>query len=173
MTKRGAVNHAKKVVYDYGLAEKLPIDVAWLAKELGIAVVEESLPDESSGFLLRRGGLAICAINKRQSLTRRRFTIAHEIGHFLLHPPVPEYDGLQVNRRDAEASAGNSRLEIQANAFAAELLMPEDLIRERFRRPVDLFEALDRDRVTEAARQFGVSEQAMTYRLTSLDLLVD
>jgi IrrE N-terminal-like domain len=92
---------------------------------------------------------------------RRRFTVAHEVGHHLLHS-----DGAAVLCRpaDVEAARGDERTrEREANRFAAELLMPEPLVREHADRdgpdPIALAEC------------FGVSDVAMGYRLVNLGYL--
>jgi hypothetical protein len=92
---------------------------------------------------------------------RRRFTVAHEVGHHLLHS-----HGAAVLCRpaDVEAAADDARaLEREANRFAAELLMPEPLVRA----------AADRDGgdPIALADRFDVSDVAMGYRLVNLGYL--
>jgi predicted transcriptional regulator len=85
---------------------------------------------------------------------RRRFTIAHEIGHFVLHPQL-----LAPERGGAVNAAGQSQ-EREADQFAAELLMPEPLVRQA---------VLEQgDDVGRIADRFDVSRQAMQVRLRSL-----
>jgi hypothetical protein len=87
---------------------------------------------------------------------RRRFTIAHEIGHFVLHPEYSRTDG-----GGAVTEAGRME-EREADAFAAELLMPDHLMREAVRE-----QGLD---VALLADRFEVSRKAMQARLGSLGL---
>lgn len=171
MSKHRAIRRAKDLVRSHGLSEP-PVDVYGLAASLGIQIVERELAAGTSGLLLRHGNLTVCVVNKQHAPVRKRFTVAHELGHFVLHPPAPEYDGVHTQRRDLEASSGTSLKEIEANAFAAELLMPEALVRERFARVTDLFDLDERD-VHAAAKDFEVSQQAMAYRLVSLGILVE
>ena len=104
----------------------------------------------------------------------RRFTIAHEIGHFVLrhhsqrNELVHADDEHQVIYRSPRASTGQDPLEVQANQFAASLLMPTRLIQERAGR---LRKPLSEDAVAALAREFKVSEQAMTIRLSTLGLI--
>ena len=87
---------------------------------------------------------------------RRRFAIAHEIGHFVLHP-----ERCRRERGGAVDEAGHGE-EREADAFAAELLMPEHLVREAVReRGPDVARLADR---------FAVSRKAMQARLRSLGL---
>jgi hypothetical protein len=90
---------------------------------------------------------------------RRRFTIAHEIGHFMLHPPraCRERGGLV-----GEAGRGEER---EADAFAAELLMPEQLVRQAV--------AEQGADVSRLADRFQVSRAAMHTRLRRLELVRD
>jgi len=87
---------------------------------------------------------------------RRRFTIAHEIGHFVLHP-----ERCRPERGGAVNEAGRME-EREADAFAAELLMPEHLVREAVRE-----QGLD---VARLADRFEVSRKAMQTRLRGLGL---
>jgi len=71
--------------------------------------------------------------------------------------------------RDGTSSEGSKAQEIEANAFAAELLMPEKQLREIINnQPLDAF---DEGAVRRLAAQFGVSSQALTIRLTKLELI--
>jgi hypothetical protein len=87
---------------------------------------------------------------------RRRFTIAHEIGHFVLHPERVRPE------RSGSVTWGSQDYEREADAFAAELLMPEHLVRQ-----LVLEEGSEPKRL---AARFDVSVQAMTIRLARLGL---
>jgi Zn-dependent peptidase ImmA (M78 family) len=172
MSRRRASSAARQLLRKLDDCDDLPIDVEKIAARLGIEVVfraldaELSLPSgNTSALLLRRHGRSICVVNENHAFTRRRFSIAHEIGHFLLHPPKESYD---VIARDDHSSEGIYREEIEANAFAAELLMPEHLVRSRVKGPLDLF---SEECISELAALFNVSQVAMTHRLTYLGLL--
>ncbi len=153
-----------------------PVDVNLVASALGIDVVERpgltfAGGEEVSGLLLRRQGRTICVINGDHSQNRKRFSVAHEIGHYFLHPfeeSYIDYD-FRVQARDEKSSQGTHRQEIEANAFAAELLMPEDVLRSEIKLPLNVNE--DEVEVRRLAKRFRVSQQAMTHRLTNLGLL--
>ena len=87
---------------------------------------------------------------------RRRFTVAHEIGHFVLHPERVR------SERGGVTNWGSRDLEREADTFAAELLMPEHLVRQ-----LVLEEGADPGRLAD---RFDVSVQAMTIRLARLGL---
>ncbi len=73
-------------------------------------------------------------------------------------------------RRDTHSSEGTNVREIEANLFAAELLMPEEFLMRDVKR-VCLLDLLDEEAVKELAQQYKVSAQAMTIRLTTLGYL--
>lgn len=137
-----------------------------IAASLGIRVISQHYPDPSvSGFYIRRGSERVIGVNLSHAIARRRFTIAHELGHVLLLA----HDDLHVDGtlilRDATSSQGSDRREIEANAFAAELLMPVEMLRRYIqgRGGIDLNN--DRE-VANMARTFGVSGQALLIRLS-------
>lgn len=147
----------------------LPVDVYAVAAEHGVMVREEELEDSISGFLALKEGRRVVVVNANHHANRRRFTVAHECGHFLLHgdPGRVFVDASPIFFRDDRSSQGIDRREMEANAFAAELLMPEEELRARVARPIDV---MDEVAVRRLASQFGVSPQALTIRLTTLGL---
>ena len=172
MSKRKASLKAIQLLGRFGRGSTPPIDVERLARELGIDIVAhpglQMQGEEASGILLRREGRTICIVNKDHSTTRRRFTLAHELGHFILHPPREAY--VDARARNERSTRGTDLEEIQANTFAAELLMPAKLVREQVGEgALDLM--LDAGRLGDLAKLFQVSPEAMTYRLVNLDLL--
>jgi Zn-dependent peptidase ImmA (M78 family) len=110
-----------------------PVDVVAIAAELGVNVWEtKTLPSSISGKIFKdplNGGFSGFSIlvNAGHSLTRKRFTIAHELGHFLLHRERLD-NGEMID--DAMYRSGvTAKEETEANRFAAELLMPFALVR--------------------------------------------
>jgi len=145
----------------------VPVDVFELIEECGIKVIKDEMEDDHSGFLLVENGKATVAINSKHHPNRQRFTAAHELGHFFLH--AQGEDKLFVDKafnRNSTSSSGAEVLEIEANRFAAELLMPDFLVREKVGDRV--ISDLD---VYQLAIDFKVSEQAMTLRLVNLRLI--
>lgn len=150
----------------------IPVDVHQIALDLGLTVIERDLEDQVSGMLVIKKGRGTIAINENQHLNRQRFSIAHEIGHYLLHRDDGQVfiDATPVFFRDTASAEGRSLQEIAANRFAAELLMPEQNMREILHnQPIDVF---DDTAIRRIANQFGVSSQALTIRLTRLGDLI-
>lgn len=151
-----------------------PVDPIEIARLLGIRVVNVDPPEEGvSGFLIREDpdtGEPVIGVNRFHSALRRRFTVAHELGHFLLdHVGDWHVDDMMISYRDDLSSAGEHAPEIEANQFAASLLMPGDWLKKSFRDgPFDLG---DDEKLSELASRYRVSTQAMTFRLVNLRLL--
>jgi Zn-dependent peptidase ImmA (M78 family) len=149
-----------------------PIDVEKIANVLGIAIRRTPTNDEISGFLLRNpDGQAVIGVNTLHHPNRQRFTIAHELGHFILHKQEEVHvDRAVIKLRDGASSKGEDPDEVEANGFAAELLMPTGFLSgdlERF----TLTDLLDDRRMQQLAKRYQVSVQAMTNRLVSRGVL--
>ena len=148
-----------------------PIDVQAVAIAQNAVVRISDAEDQFAGYLFRDapGGSAIIGVNRKHSPTRQRFTIAHEIGHLLLHAPSPgepiHFDRIFM-RRDVRSSQGTDPKEIEANIFAAELLMPGHLIA-HFLESEANFNS-EEELIDRMAVHFGVSSQAMGIRLSAL-----
>jgi len=165
---------AEKVLDEHGV-RRAPINVVKIASKHA-SVVKRPLQDDISGALIPLGenDWAIL-VNSEHHPNRQRFTIAHELGHLLLHGYRTPHADRQFRLRDARSSEGSVLEEIQANQFAAELLMPRAMIMKAVDRnsfqhaPADRFEEKQFEAlVTKLAKEFRVSRQAMTLRLSSL-----
>lgn len=161
---------ADDILLDHDIDEA-PVNVERIARSLGVHIRKASADDELSGFLYRERGQdgAIIGVNRAHAKTRQRFTIGHELGHFLLH----DFDDVHVDRqfavklRSTVSSEGTDEEEKEANLFAAELLMPKRFI-ESDLEEFDYVDLEDESVVAELAKRYGVSTQAMTFRLAYL-----
>jgi Zn-dependent peptidase ImmA (M78 family) len=168
---------AERLIASNGV-KAAPVPVEQLASALGAVVRREPAEDDLSGFLMRAvvGRRAVIGVNSTHHPNRQRFTIAHEIGHLLLHDGDKIHvdrtgQVYQVNLRSDASSAGTDVDEIEANAFAAELLMPGNLLRVDLadQRTLNLLDDDVLDTLLKPlARKYGVSPQALTYRLGRL-----
>jgi Zn-dependent peptidase ImmA (M78 family) len=156
---------------------KPAIPVEDIAEKLEIRVVYESLDETLSGFLYRdkdNKENLIC-VNEKHTENRKRFTIAHELGHYLLHNGDNTHidRNFIINFRDSVSSQAINVEEIEANAFAAALLMPEQLliptVLEKIKNGIDLVESTKE--ISLIAKKFGVSPQALCIRLGKLGYL--
>lgn len=147
----------------------LPVPVDQIARMAGIRIESLSLDDNLSGMSFVKDGVAVIVVNSNHHLNRRRFTIAHELGHHILHR---EYltNNVHVDKfvqavlpRNRFSSEGVDSKEIEANSFAAELLMPESELARWGNVDIN-----DDVRVQVLAKKLKVSVAALTYRLINL-----
>jgi Zn-dependent peptidase ImmA (M78 family) len=145
-----------------------PVPVDAIAKSEGAEIVPNKFNKEVSGLLLRTEGKTVIGVEKTHPPARQRFTISHELGHLLLHEgkEVRLDTNFRVNLRSLESSKAEDIEEIEANAFAAALLMPEAFLK------IDLADFVldidDAEQVQQLAKHYQVSTQAMTIRLLNL-----
>ena len=147
-----------------GIARKYrqsaPVNIVRLAHEIGLAVyLTGDWPETASGMIRKnrkkggKSGYAV-TVNDKHCKARQRFTIAHEIGHFVLHPDL-------IGDRIGDDWLCRSRLpgirEAETNRFAANLLMPNDLI--------EKVAADGADTIPDLARVFEVSRSTVSARL--------
>jgi Zn-dependent peptidase ImmA (M78 family) len=151
-----------------------PVDVFALATLAGADLVQHQFDEDGdiSGMLYCDETRTVIGVNSAHSLTRRRFTVAHELGHLRLHPgrPLILDAPARVNFRDRTASLATDREEIEANAFAAALLMPERLVLESVGRLLNAGQHAPEKLALLLAEEFQVSEAAMGYRLINLGI---
>lgn len=168
-----ARRRAEMLVAELGLKEP-QIDVEDVARKLGARVHKLNLDDVSGLLVSQPGTVPYIVVNEKHPPTRRRFTLAHEIGHLYLQHHFKTEDGVHVDRgnfisfRNERTKLGTDALEVEANQFAAALLMPTKMIQREAAKFGDLM--MD-THVDDLARTFGVSQQAMTIRLSTLKLL--
>lgn len=162
---------ANELLKQYDL-DNLPINVEALARKLNINIVEEDFEGSLSGVLYRDDDNVVIGVNAKHAEKRKRFTIAHEIGHFILHKGNKMHIDREykVNFRDSISSTATNREEIEANAFAASLLMPENKFMMEVINLVDTGKDVinDDEVVRELANKFNVSQQALLIRLGKL-----
>src|SRR5690349_12057855 len=151
---------------------RAPVPVDDLAKALDIDVRYSAGAEDVSGALIRDEDAVVIAVNSAQHENRQRFTIAHEIGHFLLHKGTQVHfdEDFRINYRDATSSDATKRDEIEANGFAAALLMPEPFLRRDWLRlrPED---AGIPNAVRSLSVRYKVSPKAMELRLVNLGFI--
>lgn len=137
----------------------IPVDPIHIAQSLGIEVFTADLEPGIAGLLVKRQGQdAAVYLNSRDSRNRQRFTAAHELGHYVRRSTGTDEAWDYVDRRDELSSLGTDVEERFANAFAAQLLMPEHEVRSMSKRMTP----------PAMAVKFGVSLEALKNRLTTL-----
>lgn len=166
---------AVQLVLDSNIS-KAPVNVGLIVKKAGISLEETDLGEDMSGLLFVHLDKAVIAYSSRQGIQRKRFTIAHELGHYMLHKELNsdtvfvDKDFIVKYRSNKLYSDVEMRQEQEANAFAAALLMPKDFIFEELNKE-SLQSLQESELIERLATIFEVSVPAMTFRLTNLNLL--
>ncbi len=166
-------NFAKKILEKYDLLE-LPVDPFKLARIENIDIYNASFKKMDGDYVLgaiqkdENEDISIY-INERDPYTRKRFTLAHELGHYYLGHLNGHENQIVELERNAGYNTYNT-LEIQANQFAASLLMEKNSVIEYYnilKKSNHAFSYI----LTTLSNIFGVSQQAMNFRLKNLGLI--
>lgn len=154
---------AQNTLRNCGQEVSFPVNPVQIARSMGLEVYRATLDQgHTSGMLLKAAGQPACVyVARGDALVRQRFTVAHEIGHYVLLAPGTDDAFEMAERRDARASLGTDPSEVFANGFAAELLMPGVAVRK--------CHALGLS-VNGMSEFFSVSADAMVNRLNTLRL---
>ena len=143
------------------------VDLLQIANSLNITLQITPLVDGLAGMAFIKDGMRHVVVNDSHGNNRQRFTIAHEIGHHVLHADAlvgqVHVDKLVLRRNEVSAT-GKDLMEIEANNFAAELLMPTAWLDCYL--PQD-FDPEDDNLVADLAKTFEVSPAAIYYKLLS------
>lgn len=149
------------------LAEKhnislFPLDIESLVIKLGIKIIKEDGEEDFSGCIQQRAdGVYYLSVNKYHNPRRQRFTMAHELGHFILHKDKLNEIGREtILMREPKAL---SNIEREANDFASDLLMPKDVFTQQIK--------VGMNQIEDLADFFQVSVPAIKYRAMRLGYL--
>lgn len=154
---------ASKVLSDNHIIEPF-VNVFDIAAEAGLSIEYRKMPQgntDVSGFFDSKTNTIY--VNVDNSIARRTYTVAHELGHYFLGHKPDEYG---LYRRNNSYSGTKEQKEKEADCFAANLLMPEDMIRKELKEYPFL-----KNSIQLLASRFGVSPSAMTYRLINLRII--
>jgi Zn-dependent peptidase ImmA (M78 family) len=162
--------YAHRIITELSIT-KAPVPLERIAKHLKIQIRHSPLDNELSGMAVIKDGEAIVGVNSLHHPNRQRFTIAHELGHHLMHGELLKgqvhIDRVFKLMRNENSATGTDKLEREANLFASELLMPEALVIEALQgRGIDIED--EDGLVAELAKKFKVSTSAMKLRLARL-----
>lgn len=154
------LDEEKRAITDFQVSG--PVKLSSLARSLGLTVKAATLapgisgeirpdPDQAGNFIIR--------VNRHDSPRRQRFTVAHEIGHYLLHR---DQIGNGISDDVLYRSSLSDHREAEANRIAADILMPKHLVNKY----IEEAEASGaEDVVAYASEKLEVSEAAMKIRL--------
>jgi hypothetical protein len=153
-------NSTRELIERY--QEELPVKLGALAAELGLIVKVATLDIGISGEISPvspGSNVYKIRIIRHEVKQRQRFTLAHEIAHFLLHR---EQIGSGIADNILFRSTLSNALEAEANRLAADILMPQQAVKEWRSKNIGVSK---RDSLTVLAEMFEVSEEAMAVRL--------
>lgn len=108
----------------------IPVDVELICTKYGFVIFPQDLPDEVWGMTVKlANGKVVIVVSTNQSYVRRRFTIAHELGHIILNHRTNGLSLLELFNPSRTSSKIFQRFDREADIFAAELLMPVNAFR--------------------------------------------
>ena len=156
------VRRAAKEVLRSSKIRKPPVDLRVVTASCGLKYEEvDYFPDDVDALIVTTEDGSVAVVNRNQSTTRRRFSLAHELGHFVLHRDgsvVEETVSIDSPPTGNEENTGSSIAEREANLFAGELLVPLEFLKEHFRPGMT---------AADVGRIFEVSESVAAIALSS------
>jgi Zn-dependent peptidase ImmA (M78 family) len=168
MVRRKHIRDLASQLLSEAKTSRPPVPVEQIARNKGVIIRKGKVEAKVSGFLYRNAarGKAIIGVNNAQHPNRQRFTIAHELGHLLMHTGDAVHVDA-VKHRDHRSGEGTDIEEVESNLFAAELLMPSQFLKQDLDR-FGMLDPLDEEKVARLANLYKVSTQAMAVRLSHL-----
>jgi Zn-dependent peptidase ImmA (M78 family) len=143
-----------------------PVKLGNLAKALNVAIKVSSMGTGVSGQISREGDGYTIKVNRNEARERQRFTIGHELSHFLLHRDLIDSSPNGITDNVLYRSGAPENIEYEANRLAADLVMPMALVERKLRED---FGGVVTDATIESlAASFDVSKAAMEIRLSTL-----
>lgn len=165
MTSRemSRVQGGEKQILDRYLAE-YPVKLGKLAQELGVAIKVASMKTGISGQIKREDKNYIIRVNRHEARERQRFTIAHELAHFLLHRSVIDSSPDGISDNVLYRSGEPEHIEFEANRLAADIVMPLKLVKNVLQE--DFNGIVTEATIEGLSARFRVSKAAMEIRLS-------
>jgi Zn-dependent peptidase ImmA (M78 family) len=160
--KTEAVEQAERLLASAWPFGAIPVDPVTIARAAGLRVLDAPLDEDTLGALIKQPGQEpTIMINQSDPDNRKRFTCAHELGHWVRRSEEAE-EYSTVDLRSGLSATGADPEEVFANEFAACLLMPESAVRSTHASGLNDI---------QLAIQFKVSREAMQFRLKNLGLM--
>lgn len=171
-------NYLKKKVQEVLIRSGIkgaPVDLNRIAEEFNIRIKKEKPEDDdiSGMFYKDENGDSVIGVNSNHHETRQNFSIAHELGHIILHATenfhIDDKKLSPIMYRNSISSSGTEELEVEANQFAAELLMPEEFLKADIKKYFSQHKDIVAENfIKDIATLYAVSEEALIIRLTKL-----
>ena len=135
-----------------------PVDLLLILSTHGIGYEEvEDFPDTVDALIVEDGSKVYAAVNARQHLHRRRFSLAHELGHYFMHRDGMPEEAITIDNppSDDMGEVTKSPAETEADLFAGELLVPLEMLKLHLQKGIP-----------ELSRIFLVSEQVVSIAIS-------
>lgn len=151
------------------------VDVIDVAKRLGFVVGNAILNEEDDGFIIVAENQEeilevktnkLIGVNSDRTLEWKRFIVAHEIGHYILHFKEKNMTGLYAHR---DHKRGHSEIENEADFFAANLLMPRDMFKDKYNAMKKIYDNY-KEIVDALSRHYIVTAKMAERRIKELEL---
>lgn len=130
-----------------------PVRITAITDEYNIKVYNSEMDSNISGAIIKEGDNYVIYVNDKHHANRQRFTIAHEIAHYILHK---DRIGDNLTDNAMYRSKLSNSFERQANILASEILMPVNFVLQFIK---------ENKSIEEMADLFQVSEEAMRIRI--------
>ena len=135
-----------------------PVDLLLILSTRGIGYEEvDDFPDTVDALIVEDGSKVFAAVNARQHLHRRRFSLAHELGHYFMHRDGMPEEAITIDNppSDDMGEVTKSPAETEADLFAGELLVPLEMLKLHVQKGIP-----------ELSRIFLVSEQVISISIS-------
>ncbi|MCY4259320.1 MAG: ImmA/IrrE family metallo-endopeptidase [Rhodobacteraceae bacterium] len=150
----------REIIEEY--LSEYPIKLGAIARRLGVKVLLSTLPRGTSGKIGRENGDFVIRINRHEARHRQRFTLAHELAHFLLHRGHIEAADDWSENVLLRAPNQPMRIEHEANRLASDLVIPSACLKEA---TAEYSGPMTPEVIEDLARRFEVSTTAMEIKL--------
>ena len=151
-------------VLDRHLSQR-PVKLGALANDLGVSIKVSSLGTGISGQISNEDGKYVIRVNRNEARERQRFTIGHELAHFLLHRDIIDRSPNGIRDTVLYRSGEPQQIEFEANQLAAEIVMPTELVEKELE--CDFEGTLTEATIEALANRYEVSKAAMEIKLSS------
>lgn len=164
MTIMNRVSPEYKAIIERHLAN-YPVRLGQLAAELGVAIKVATMRTGVSGQISREGNQYVIRVNRNEARERQRFTIGHELAHFLLHRHIIDSSPEGITDTVLYRSGAPERIEYEANRLAADLVMPMQIVEQAV--ASEFGGVVTEATIESLAARFEVSKAAMEIRLST------
>lgn len=151
--------------YLLDFSSNFPVKLGALASVLGVKIKVSRLASGISGQITKETNGYVIRVNRNESRERQRFTIAHELAHYLLHRDIIDNSADGITDNVLYRSGAPEIKEFEANRLAAEIVMPQKLVKSLIEERFD--GVVNENSIEQLAKIFEVSKSAMEIRLSS------